>query len=229
MVDSVTATGTNPSINKTSVDDSSAAASAMLSSDFETFLRMMTAQVQNQDPLNPVDSSDYATQLATFSSVEQQVLTNDLLRGMATALTGNALQQASGWIGMEALARAPVFFDGAKPVTIRPDYAEGAESAQLLVRDADGAVVQSFDIADTPEEILWTGVNEDGTPLEAGVYKLEVASYEGDTQLDSITPQVFTRITEVRSEGSDIMVRLADGTEVLSNLVSGLRPPHVGP
>jgi len=47
-----------------------------ISSDFETFLRMLTVQMQNQDPLNPVDSSDYAVQLATFSSVEQQVQTN---------------------------------------------------------------------------------------------------------------------------------------------------------
>jgi flagellar basal-body rod modification protein FlgD len=52
---------------------------AKISSDFETFLKMLTVQMQNQDPLNPVDSSDYATQLATFSGVEQQVQTNDLL------------------------------------------------------------------------------------------------------------------------------------------------------
>lgn len=53
-----------------------------LSSDFETFLKMLTVQMQNQDPLNPIDSTEYAMQLATFSSVEQQVLTNDLLRQM---------------------------------------------------------------------------------------------------------------------------------------------------
>jgi flagellar basal-body rod modification protein FlgD len=227
MVDAVAAGASRTSnVNAQSVKDSSAEASAMLSSDFETFLRMMTAQVQNQDPLNPVDSSDYATQLATFSSVEQQVLTNDLLRGMASALTGNVLQQASSWIGMDALARAPVVYDGATPVTIRPDYAEGADAAQLVVRDAEGEIVQSFDIADTPKEVVWTGVGEDGTPLPAGIYKLEVNSYEGETLLEGITPQAFTRITEIRSEGEQILVRLADGTEVPSGLVSGLRQPR---
>ncbi len=44
--------------------------SSNISADFETFLKMLTVQMQNQDPLNPVDSSDYATQLATFSGVE---------------------------------------------------------------------------------------------------------------------------------------------------------------
>ena len=49
-----------------------------ISSDFNTFLRMLTVQMQNQDPLNPIDSADYAVQLATFSGVEQQVRTNQL-------------------------------------------------------------------------------------------------------------------------------------------------------
>ena len=50
----------------------STAAKAMINSDFETFLKMLTAQMENQDPLNPIESSDYAVQLATFSGVEQQ-------------------------------------------------------------------------------------------------------------------------------------------------------------
>ncbi|MDJ0822736.1 MAG: flagellar hook capping FlgD N-terminal domain-containing protein, partial [Paracoccaceae bacterium] len=77
-----------------------------LSSDFETFLKMLTAQMQNQDPLNPVDSTDYATQLATFSSVEQQVLTNDLLRDLGASMGGNLMSELGNWVGMEALVRA---------------------------------------------------------------------------------------------------------------------------
>ena len=59
-----------------------AAAKPRITSDFDTFLQMLTAQMKNQDPLNPIESADFATQLATFSSVEQAVLTNDLLRGL---------------------------------------------------------------------------------------------------------------------------------------------------
>jgi len=73
--------------------------------------------MQNQDPLNPVDSSDYAVQLATFSGVEQQVLTNDLLRGLAAQNGTAGLAQMANWVGMEARAVAPAFFDGA-PITV---------------------------------------------------------------------------------------------------------------
>ena len=97
-------------------------ATSEISSDFETFLRMLTVQMQNQDPLNPVDSSDYAVQLATFSGVEQQVLTNDLLRGLAAQNGTAGLAQMANWVGMEARAVGAAYFNGA-PVTIAPEPA----------------------------------------------------------------------------------------------------------
>ena len=67
------------------------ASNAVISSDFETFLKMLTTQMQNQDPLNPIESSDYAVQLATFSGVEQQVRTNQLLADLANQMGSSGL------------------------------------------------------------------------------------------------------------------------------------------
>ena len=75
-------------------------AKAVLSSDFETFLKMLTVQMENQDPLNPVESTEFATQLATFSGVEQQVQTNDLLKSLGAQLGAMNVSQLSGWVGM---------------------------------------------------------------------------------------------------------------------------------
>ena len=57
-----------------------------LSADFNAFIKMLTAQVKNQDPLKPIDSTEFATQLATFSSLEQQVLTNSKLSEISSNL-----------------------------------------------------------------------------------------------------------------------------------------------
>ncbi len=195
---------------------------AVLSSDFETFLKMLTAQVQNQDPLNPVDSTEYATQLATFSSVEQQVLTNDLLRDMSSALNGNALQSLSSWIGMEGLVRAPAMFEG-KPVSIRPDYAEGADRAALVVKNRDGTEVQRYNIDVGQEQILWGGADETGATLPEGIYRFDVESYAGDSLLSTRVAQVYSEVQEVRNDGGTIKIRLADGTETTEEQVSGLR------
>ena len=80
---------------------------AVLSSDFETFLKMLTAQARFQDPLEPIDSSEYAAQLAQFSMVEQQVLSNDLLAQLGAQLGNGAIGQMASWIGMEARTSAP--------------------------------------------------------------------------------------------------------------------------
>jgi flagellar basal-body rod modification protein FlgD len=105
-----------------------------ITSDFDTFLRMLTVQMQNQDPLNPVDSTDYATQLATFSQVEQAVLTNDLLKSLTTQLTSGGLADMAAWVGKEARAAAPAYFDGA-PITLSPNPALLADQAEVIVRN----------------------------------------------------------------------------------------------
>ena len=83
----------------------------VINSDFETFLKMLTTQLKNQDPLNPIESSDFAVQLATFSSVEQQVMTNDLLTGLSGQMGQMGMAQLASWVGMEERAPMPAQFD----------------------------------------------------------------------------------------------------------------------
>ena len=73
---------------------------------------LLTAQIQNQDPMNPIDSSDYATQLATFSSVEQQVLANSYLENIQSALSSSSLASVANWIGKSAKVEGKLWFDG---------------------------------------------------------------------------------------------------------------------
>src|SRR5690606_25523957 len=98
----------------------------LIDSDFETFLVMLTTQMQNQDPLNPIQSSDYAAQLATFSGVEQQVKTNTLLESLSTQLGLSGMAQMAAWVGMEARVTAPVLFEGT-PLTLYPAPADGTD------------------------------------------------------------------------------------------------------
>lgn len=67
--------------------------------DFETFVKMLTTQLKNQDPLDPMDSANFASQLAAFSSVEQQVLTNDRLETIKNQLASSGLLSHSEWVG----------------------------------------------------------------------------------------------------------------------------------
>lgn len=195
---------------------------SVLSSDFDTFLKMLTAQVQNQDPLNPMDSADFSTQLATFSGVEQQVKTNDLLTALGTQMGIMGMAQLASWIGLEARAATPTQFDGA-PISISPNPAVGSDRAVLVVRDHNGTEVQRYDISPTTDEIQWAGVSDGGGPFANGQYSFEVESYSGDELLSIDKTEVYTEIIEAKSHNGDTVLVLYGGAEISSSGISGLR------
>ena len=198
--------------------------SSGLSSDFETFLVMLTTQMQNQDPLNPMESSDFAVQLATFSGVEQQVKTNDLLSSLGSQIDVMNLGQLAGWVGMEARSTAPVRFEGV-PLTLYPTVPNTADRAELIVSDEMGRSVQRLDLSPGDKEITWAGVDETGAPLPIGTYHFAVQPYAGGALLDMQSVESFSAIKEVRTDGGAINVILNGDVEQSAQAITALRTP----
>lgn len=194
----------------------------LINSDFETFLKMLTAQMKHQDPLNPVDSTQFATQLATFSSVEQQVRTNELLTALGAQMGALSVSQLSGWVGMIARAEMPVHFDG-EPVTISTPAADLADRAELVVRDESGTEIQRLPIDPGRQELDWAGVSDSGAPLPAGIYELSVDSYAADELIASDGVFVHARIVEARNENGRPILVMEGGQEVAAGNIVGLR------
>ena len=198
-----------------------------VTSDYQTFLLMMTTQIQNQDPLDPMDSSEFAVQLATFSGVEQQVQTNDLLTSLNTQTSMLGMAQLAGWVGQEARVAAPVFFDG-DPVTLSPNPALAADKAVLVVKDASGAEVarETVPVSTAPYE--WTGTDFDGNPLPEGIYNLTMESYAGENLLGSTEVESYATIVEARSSPAGTTLLFEGGIEVPAIYVTALRVPDAG-
>jgi flagellar basal-body rod modification protein FlgD len=191
----------------------------VIASDFETFLRMLTTQLKNQDPLNPMESSDFAVQLATFSSVEQQVMTNNLLTGMSTQM---GMAQLAGWVGMEARAPISVNFDGF-PITIQPKRMQTSDEARLVVRNNAGTVVQTLQIAVTGEPYTWSGRDGTGQSLPMGAYSFEIEGYANGAVTDRHIPESFDRIVEARIDSGRTILVMAGGAMIDAELVTALR------
>jgi flagellar basal-body rod modification protein FlgD len=198
-----------------------------ISSDFDTFLKMLTAQMQNQDPLNPIESADYATQLATFSGVEQQMRTNDLLTSLGGQMAVLGMSQLAGWVGQEARANVPVWMDG-DPVTMQLSPAIGADRAVLVVRNASGALVSREDVPTTPGLYDWLGGDAEGDPLPEGRYTLSLESFSGETLLGESPVESYARIIEARNGPSGATLVLEGGVEVPSSFITALRVPTQG-
>ena len=221
-MDVTSATSTSASAGTTSTSTSG---TATISSDFNTFLRRLTVQMQNQDPLNPIDSADYAVQLATFSGVEQQVRTNQLLADLQGRFQQLGMAEMASWIGKEARSAAPVRYDGSA-VTLSPNPAVGANRAVLVVKDAQGTLVSREEIPVSAEPYQWLGAGIDGNPLPAGSYSIELESLNGETVIATTPVEHYARVIEAKGGGSSgTLLVLEGGAEVLASDVTALREP----
>lgn len=193
-----------------------------LTSDFETFLKMLTVQLQNQDPLNPVDSADYAVQLATFSGVEQSVRTNQLLEGMSGQFGLLGMAQLAGWIGQEAKSAAGVRFNG-QPTIVSFAADAKADRAVLVVKDASGAVMAREEVPPKSKDYNWLGGNAVGNPLSLGTYTLSLESYQAGALIGTTPVEGYAKVTEVRNGATGPVLILEGGKSVEASKVSALR------
>lgn len=217
---------TRPATARPTAAESSAAASARstITSDFDTFLQLLTAQLRNQDPLNPMDSTEYATQLATFSGVEQQVRTNELLESLTDGFASLGMGELVGWIGMQAMAEMPVAFTGA-PVTVQSTPSPRADRMELVVTDAAGSVVQRLPVPLSDAPFDWTGENLQGTMLPPGTYDLFVENWDGEDLIDTRPASVRATIEEAQLRDGEILLTMQGGVSVPADAVTGLRRP----
>jgi flagellar basal-body rod modification protein FlgD len=203
---------------------SQSTAGTRLTSDYETFLKMLTTQMQNQDPLNPIDSADYAVQLATFSGVEQSVRTNQLLEAMQSQFDVLGMAQLAGWVGQEARSTAPVYMDGT-PVTLSLNPSDRADRAVLVVRDSQGTVVSREDVSTDTAQYEWFGADFRGDSLQRGTYTLSLESYFSEDLIATTPVESYAQILEARGGAGGTKLLLRGGIEVAANSVTALRVP----
>lgn len=217
MVDSITNTTSNATSRI-------GAGSTLLASNFETFLTLLTSQLKNQDPLSPVDSNQFTAQLTQMAGVEQQLLTNDLLKGLLAAQGGGGLAGAATYIGKEATAAwsATKFTDG--EATWSYELASNAASATLQVLDGSGNVVWSGDAPDRGtglHDFTWDGEATSGTDGQDGqVYSLRVVAK--DAAGGAIDSQVLTRgrITGVEMYDGEPYLTVGNSILPLSTVIA---------
>jgi flagellar basal-body rod modification protein FlgD len=213
------ATGsTNATTKKTASDDAGAAPSG----DFQTFLKLLTTQMQNQDPLKPMDSTEFVSQLASFSSVEQQVRSNDRLQSILDVLSGGSPAGLAEWIGRDVRVAASADYAG-EPVEVALTPHEGADRGVLVVKNDFGQEVARLAVEGGAETATWHGTDAGGSQAAYGRYSFALESYSGSTLLDSTPGKVFSTVREVRLEDGSPVLVVDDGTQVPLSQVGGVR------
>ena len=182
------------------------AAVQSLTQNFDTFLTLLTTQLQNQDPLSPMDSSDFTNQIVQFSALEQQITqTSRLDKLLALQESGQALA-AVGYLGkaIEAAGDIAILADG--EATIGYELPAGAAKATITIFDSSGAPLRALTAAagSGRQSVVWDGTDEQGIVQSDGVYAAVVTAAD---QAGGTLPGGTLFFTGVATEVSTI-----DGT-----------------
>ncbi|MBU1288817.1 MAG: flagellar biosynthesis protein FlgD [Alphaproteobacteria bacterium] len=166
-------------------------AEAETGSEFNTFLKLLTAQLRNQDPLAPLDSTQFVEQLATFSSLEQDVKSNTSLETIAARMDELYAIAASQWIGQTVSVESTWEPFTGEAVAFAVDIPENAGTAILSVKDQAGKTVWTKELEPGTETFSWSGENQTTEELSpAGNYQFGVEIYISDEYAGTIAPRV---------------------------------------
>ncbi|RKX32213.1 MAG: hypothetical protein DRP46_01620 [Candidatus Zixiibacteriota bacterium] len=165
--------------------------------DKDDFMTLLVAQMTNQNPLEPMDNTEFIAELAQFSSLEQMQNMNALLE---QSLEWDYLQMqtvnntnATSLIGREVQATfSNIYLDEDNLPQINYTSAEYAQSVTIEILNADGAVVRTLDMEDIAaggNSIVWDGKDENGDRLESGFYTIQISAVNGEGE--SFTPSTY--------------------------------------
>ncbi|MGN6423346.1 MAG: flagellar hook assembly protein FlgD [Asticcacaulis sp.] len=167
------------STSPTSSASGTANDAATLTSNYTTFLNLLTAQIKNQDPLSPMDTTQWTNQLVQYSSVEQQLKANQYLESLVNAGSQSSMNQAVGYIGKAVTANVDTATLNGGQASWQYALGGDAATATLTVKDSNGNVVWSGDAPDKSagmHSFTWDGTTSSGAAAPAGDYTLSVAA-----------------------------------------------------
>jgi flagellar basal-body rod modification protein FlgD len=195
--------------NATASNDTVGAA-ADLADNFDTFLTLLTEQLQNQDPLNPMDSQQFVSQLVEFSSVEQQISSNQSLESLLALQAADARMSATEFVGRQVTVSTPnaALTNG----QARWDYTlpRGAQTSELMITNQQGTVVATLpgEVTQGSHNAVWNGTTNAGTTAPDGVYTLNVIARDSDGAAIESSVRITDRATGVEMIGDDVMVEI---------------------
>lgn len=186
--------------------------------DYESFLKLLTAQLRNQDPLAPMDATQFMTQLAQLSTVEQGMKTNQTMAEMLDVLKGNGMRMDMAFLGRKVeVSSDTLALSGGKGQLA---YAvEGAPaSVQIDVLDSSGRSVYSTagSLQSGRQVFTWDGRRSDGSAAPDGPYQVRVTAKDKEGTVLKTATVVTDTVKEVRNVDGATQLVLSGGVTVNS-------------
>lgn len=199
-----------------------------IADNFDTFLTLLTTQLQNQNPLDPLDMNQFTQQLVQFTEVEQSVKLNENLEQMVQLAAANTITSAVGYIGKEVTTSgtSAQFQDGRASWTVT--LGADSPSTTFTVKNADGVPVysQTGSVAGGSSVFTWDGQTNTGVIAPEGTYTLSVVAEDGDGGTITASTAASGIVDGVDMSG-DEPVLLVDGWQVRLEDILSINAPAV--
>lgn len=196
---------------------------AVSGADFQSFLTLLTAQLRNQDPLQPLDSTQFVAQLASFSTVEQLVGVNDRLDAQADQANAVSGAGYASWIGNAASAIDGRFTASGGPEEFSVPRIAGTERVEAVVMAADGREIDRFTVAaNAAGQAGWAGATALGIAPGTKL-RIELVYHGNAGVIDRQPAAVFRTITGLRGTTDGPVFELAGGGTLSPADVAELR------
>lgn len=198
-----------------------------IAGDFDTFLTLLTAQLQNQDPLEPLDTNQFTAQLVQFAGVEQSIQTNDNLEALTALTSANTVTSAVSFIGKGVTAAG----DTTQLINNSAawSYTSPSESAEAKVSiyNEFGTLVYQEDaslLAGT-NTLFWDGRKSDGTQAAGGAYRISIEATDNEGKNISVDTAIAGIVEAVDVTGTEPLLTINGSSIKFSAIRSVLDVP----
>lgn len=206
---------------------SSQIAKQKLSETYDSFLTLLTTQLQYQDPLQPMDSAQFTSQLVQYSQVEQQIAQNEKLEQMLANENASLARASLGFIGLDVQLAVREFDYTEGSMTFEYTMPENvAEGAMVRIVNSDGKTVAVAQ-AETKfgaHEFVWNGKNKEGENVRPGTYTIDVVARDVNDQTLKISTTTYGKVTGIEAEQGETYL-LIGKTRVPVDQVRTARQP----
>jgi flagellar basal-body rod modification protein FlgD len=187
-----------------------AAQTPRLAGDFNTFLTLLTTQLKNQTPTDPLDTNQMTNQLVQFASVEQQITMNQNLQRLLTLEQTSQLTASAPLIGrnVEVEAEQISLQDGIG--TLKLPAAGASQVAQVTIRGSGDRIIrqETVQLASGPKTWSWNGRSTDGLAMPDGAYKVNVTGLGAGGKAETLPFTTIGRVTGAERVGGDLKLLL---------------------
>ena len=192
--------------------------------DKDSFLKLLVTQLQNQNPLEPMENTEFIGQMAQFSSLEQQVQTNSNLSELALATSAQISSQAVNLVGKQVMVPGDHVELIDAEADIHLSLPASIATGQVEVVDENGDVVRRIRLgaqSEGPLTVKWDGRDDEGRVVEPGSYRIRAEGLDAQGRTVDIATHLLARVDAVvfeagipRLRAGGRMVNLGDVREV---------------